>query len=68
ITIKNSEPYSSKNEINSKIFYLENDKIRQKPYVHPDNEGLDPKKRRNITKKPSGQEDGAEAKEEGSEE
>ncbi len=67
ITIKNSEPYSSKNEINSKIFYLENDKIRQKPYVHPDNEGLDPKKRRNITKKPSGQEE-AEPKEEGSEE
>ncbi|MDX1958115.1 MAG: FapA family protein [Leptospiraceae bacterium] len=38
VILKNSEPYSSKMEIISKTLYLENDKIRQKPYSDPESE------------------------------
>jgi uncharacterized protein (DUF342 family) len=46
VTIRNSEPYVCKNEIQSKIFFLENDKIKQKPYIDPDSEGTEGKKKK----------------------
>lgn len=46
VTIKNSEPYLCKNELQAKTFFLENDKIKQKQYTDPDNENSDSKKRR----------------------
>ncbi|MCB1142037.1 MAG: FapA family protein [Leptospiraceae bacterium] len=45
VTIKNSDPFICKNEIQSKILFLENDRIKQKPYVDPESEGSDKKKK-----------------------
>jgi uncharacterized protein len=50
IVIKNSEPFITKNEIQSKILYLENDRIKQKPYEDPDSEGQEKKKKPGSSK------------------
>lgn len=48
INIKNSEPFLCKNEVSAKIFFLENERIKTKPFVDPDAEagGGDGKKKR----------------------
>jgi len=48
INIKNSEPFICKNEVSAKIFFLENERIKTKPFVDPDAEasGGDGKKKR----------------------
>ncbi|MCB1177110.1 MAG: FapA family protein [Leptospiraceae bacterium] len=50
VTIRNADPFVCKNEIQSKIFFLENDKIKQKPYVDPENEGSEGRKRKSKAK------------------
>ena len=48
ITIKNAEPFICKNEVSAKVFFLENDRIKQKAFVDPETEagGGDPKKKK----------------------
>jgi uncharacterized protein len=50
VILKNSEAYSSKMDISSKILYLDNDKIKQKPYSDPDSERVEKPMRKKTIK------------------
>ncbi|MCX7998624.1 MAG: FapA family protein [Leptospiraceae bacterium] len=50
VTIKNSEPFICKNELQAKTFFLENDKIKQKKYTNPE---LEEEENKRAAKKPA---------------
>jgi len=51
VTIKNADPFICKHELQAKTLFLENDRIKQKPYSDPDNEGAssDPRRKRGVS-------------------